>query len=57
MAPQLILIVLWSMSVGMTAMKHGDPKQGKYNFWTVIASVAFEAALLWWGGFFAPFAR
>lgn len=50
--PQIIIIVLFAFSLGSHLMAHGQPKTGKYNFWTAFLSAAIEIAVLWWGGFF-----
>lgn len=49
--PQLILIALFSVSLGMSAAKHGEPKTGKENAWASLVAMAIQVALLYWGGF------
>jgi len=51
-APQIIWIVLVGIILFWTAYKHGQPKEGKYNFWEQIVSTILTVALLYWGGFF-----
>ena len=49
--PQILVIVLWALSLGLTLAKHGEPRGGKESVWTALVGVAIMAALLWWGGF------
>lgn len=51
-APALALIVLYSAILGCHMILHGKPKSGNYSFWTCLASIVFEAMILWLGGFF-----
>ena len=51
-APQIIIIALFALSLGANLMVHGQPKTGKYNFWTALLAAAIKIAVLWWGGFF-----
>lgn len=53
MAPQIIYICLLVVGPTVALVKHGEP-QGKHNFWTSLVASAVTAAILWWGGFFAP---
>ena len=50
--PQVIYIVLTAAGFVMVLMKHGQPKEGKYDIVTSTISQIFILALLWWGGFF-----
>lgn len=50
-APQIILIVLYAMSLAISLCKHGEDK-GKYNFWSSLIAAAIDVAILKWGGFF-----
>jgi len=49
--PQIIVIVLLSLSLMYNLIKHGEDK-GKYNFWVSIIDVGVTVGLLIWGGFF-----
>lgn len=51
-APQIIVIVLYSISLCIAANQHGKPKEGKYNFWVSLIAMGIEVGLLIWGGFF-----
>jgi hypothetical protein len=52
-APEIVYIVLVSLSLGVTAVKHGEPRKGKVNFAATIVSQALTFAILYWGGFFS----
>jgi hypothetical protein len=52
-APEIIYIVLASLSLGITAVKNGEPRKGKINFAAVIISQALTFGILYWGGFFS----
>lgn len=49
---QIALTALYLLSLGMHAAKHGEPKTGKYSFWTALISLAIEFTLLYFGGFY-----
>lgn len=51
-APQVVIIVLLSLSVAVDLLKHGEPKTGKYSFGTGLLAAAIWVAVLYWGGFF-----
>ena len=50
--PQIIICVLYVISLGMYAIKHGEPREGNYNFWAGLVATGINVALLTWGGFF-----
>lgn len=53
MTPQIIVLVLVVLALGMELAKHGEVKKAtKYNFWTTFFAQAVTIALLYWGGFF-----
>lgn len=53
-APQIILIVLYALSLGMVISKHGEEKTNeKYNAWAGLIGTAIQIGLLIWGGFFS----
>lgn len=52
-APQIILCVLFAISLMCNAYLHGKPKAGTYSVWPALAGAGIEFGLLWWGGFFA----
>lgn len=51
-APQIIMAVLFVMNLTIHLVKHGEPQNKEYNFFTELFSVGLSCALLWWGGFF-----
>jgi len=51
--PQITLIILLAFGLGITAIKHGEPRNDKYSFWWQLAGNLVIAWLLWWGGFFS----
>lgn len=53
MLPQMLLIVLLTLGLGVSLAKHGEPRD-PHSFWTTLISSAILAGLLHWGGFFAP---
>jgi hypothetical protein len=50
--PQIILIVLMSINLLLTARLHGTPRKGKYSFWGTLIFTALYFGLYYWGGFF-----
>jgi hypothetical protein len=51
-APQIIVIVLFAMSVGIDLVRDGEPKTGSHSVWITIADAVLTLGLLKWGGFF-----
>jgi len=51
MLPQLILLGLLFMSLGIGLAKHGEPRS-PYSFWDNLISFIIMVGLLIWGGFF-----
>ena len=51
-APQIIMIVLYALSLGTELVKHGRVYEQKHNFWLSLLGVAISVAILVWGGFF-----
>jgi hypothetical protein len=51
-APQAILVGAYALIGGIYLAKNGEPKLGKYNILTSLASSAAWGGLLYWGGFF-----
>ena len=50
--PQIIMIALYIMSLGLCAVKHNKPREDKYNFWVALIGTAINITILKWGGFF-----
>jgi len=51
-APQIVWIVLVTMSLTLNLAMHGKPRTGKHSFPQALFAVSLTAGLLWWGGFF-----
>ena len=52
MISQIIVLVLWSMRLGVTISKHGQVKsEEKHNVWRIIIGIAIAATILYYGGF------
>lgn len=51
--PQITLIILLAFGLGVTAIRHGEPRNDKYSFWWQLAGNLVIAWLLWCGGFFS----
>ena len=50
--PQIILLALWGISLGVAIAQHGQPKKGTESAWNSIIGLAIVAPILYWGGFF-----
>jgi hypothetical protein len=50
--PQIILCALVTLNIGVALAKHGEPRTGKYGFFSSLFSAAIMFTLLIWGGFF-----
>lgn len=50
--PQITIIVLWAISLLISAKEDGKPKTGHHSFWVVAISCAINFAILYCGGFF-----
>lgn len=51
-APQIIMIVLWSLSMGMALNDKYNNKMSTGDLMTKTISLAIQIGILWWGGFF-----
>jgi hypothetical protein len=51
-APQLILIALSLIGMGISMARFGQEKTDRYDFIDVIIAPAIVHSLLWWGGFY-----
>jgi uncharacterized membrane protein YoaK (UPF0700 family) len=51
-APQIIVIALFALSLGVAIAEHGKEKKYKFNAMLVVLQEAVVTALLIWGGFF-----
>lgn len=50
--PQVIVVVLYILSLGLTLGKHGQPRNDKYDFRVTLVTTSIMIALLYWGRFF-----
>lgn len=50
-APQIILIVLMTLGLGMSIADHGRPKTGKTSATAALIANIILFGLLYWGGF------
>jgi hypothetical protein len=51
MWPQIIVIVLIMLNVGLALGKNGEPRSN-YSFWSTVFDASLFFILLYWGGFF-----
>lgn len=51
--PQIIILVLYVLTIGISLAEHGKEKKGKESFFTTAIGVSIQMALLYWGGFFS----
>jgi hypothetical protein len=51
--PQIILIGLYMISLGIELARNGQDKTGKYNVVTTFVALVLILGLLYWGGFFS----
>ena len=50
--PQITILILTAMSVGIALAKDGEP-QRPHSFFGTLAGVVINISLLWAGGFFS----
>ncbi len=50
--PQIIMLVLMTFGLLLNLVKHGEDKEGKYNFATALIAACLEFWILYAGGFF-----
>ena len=50
--PQIAMIALYMISLGVSLSEHGKKTIKTENFLTSLISVSIQLTLLWWGGFF-----
>lgn len=53
MWPQIILLLLFMLGLGVSLANHGKPR-GNENVWITLISDVIVLSILWWGGFFNP---
>ena len=50
--PQIIMIVMMCLVLFVDVVEHNKPREGKYNAWQTLVSIAIQVGILTWGGFF-----
>ncbi|MGL4801907.1 MAG: hypothetical protein ACRC18_06550 [Cetobacterium sp.] len=50
--PQVAMIILLTLGVGINLSNHGEMRNDRYNFWTSMLGVAINVWILRAGGFF-----
>ncbi len=50
--PQIVFAGLMFINLGIALVKHGEPKEEKYNFFITLISVLLDFWILKAGGFF-----
>lgn len=50
--PQVIMIVMLSLTLFTNVVKHHEPREGEYNGWATLIAIAIQVSILTWGGFF-----
>lgn len=50
--PQLAMLILAFMDLGINLGLHGEERQGEYNFWVALFNVVLHMFILYKGGFF-----
>lgn len=51
--PQIIMVGIYILNLGVALTRHGEQKKEKYNFFAQFLGTAIGIALLYWGGFFS----
>lgn len=55
MIATIILLVLQILELGIALAKHGEPKEGDYNFWAELIAVLILIVLYYHAGLFDNF--
>lgn len=50
--PQVIMIVMLSLTLFIDVVKHHEPREGEHNGWVTLIAIAIQVSILTWGGFF-----
>lgn len=50
--PQIIIIAMYGLNVGVNLTRDGEPRDEKYSFVTSVFATLINVFLLWAGGFF-----
>lgn len=49
---QIVWLLIVALGFGINIVKHGEPRDGNYNFWSFLIGALIEAVILYLGGFF-----
>ena len=52
-APQIIVLILYAITIGIELAQHGETEVKKHNVFVAMFGSALMLGLLWWGGFFS----
>ncbi len=52
MCPQIVLLVLLFLNIGVVLGQHGKPRTGNHNVFVALISASITSSVLYWGGFF-----
>lgn len=52
-APQILMLGLMILGLGISLAQHGEPRTGKHNLMHSIIGCAIQFGLMYWGGFFS----
>ena len=55
MVATIILLTLNVLGLGIVLAKHGEPKEGNYNFWTTLIVTIITITLYYYAGLFDNF--
>ncbi len=55
MIAAIIFLMLYGMDIGIYLIKHGEPKEGRYNIWHELIALSINITLLYFAGFFNVF--
>lgn len=56
MTPQIIIIIIYAISLGINISNHGKEQKPK-NAWADFIALIIFVTLLWWGGFWDCFVK
>ena len=55
MWPQILILILWAISLGGNIYKHGEERSdNKYNAWASLLAIIIYSIILYFGGFWNP---
>ena len=49
---QIVWVAIVAVGLGINIIKHGEPREGNYNFGSFLIGALIEAGVLYLGGFF-----